>query len=376
MLQEIKGRITKHLSNMPGWRTNRRLIIIESDDWGSIRMPSLKAYRYLEENGIDVIGGDAKRYNQNDTLANQEDLCALFETLNGCKDKNRRAAVITAVSVVANPDFNRIKENNFQEYFHEPFTKTLEKYHGDSKAYDLWKEGIQNKIFLPQFHGREHLNIAVWMRALQSKDKEALLAFEAGIWGYNIKPNFNGSLSFQAAYDYYDPNDLVIQAASIKSGLSLFEDLFGYKATFFVPPNGPFNNQLEKVAAEAGIKYISASKIQLEPQGQGKIKKRLHWLGQKNNNDQIYITRNCFFEPSYEGRDWVNSCLSDISVSFKWNKPAVISSHRVNFIGGLNASNRDRGLKELKALLNAILNKWPDVEFLSSSELGDLIKSS
>ena len=115
----------------------------------------------MEANGIDIAGGDAKRYNQNDTLASREDLSALFETLSSCKDKNNRAAVITAVSVVANPDFNKIKEYDFNEYFHEHFTKTLEKYQGGSWAYDLWEEGIQNKIFLPQFHGREHLKYSL-----------------------------------------------------------------------------------------------------------------------------------------------------------------------------------------------------------------------
>jgi hypothetical protein len=32
---------------------------------------------------------------------------------------------------------------------------------------ELWIEGMQNNIFKPQFHGREHLNYKRWLNALQ-----------------------------------------------------------------------------------------------------------------------------------------------------------------------------------------------------------------
>lgn len=373
---EFKQRIIRNLSNLPGWRTNRKLIVIESDDWGSIRMPSIKAFEQLVASGIDVKSGDAKRYNENDSLASKEDLAVLFELLSSFKGSNRKPAVFTAVSVVANPDFKKIKEDNFQHYYFEPFTATLERYYGDNKAYLLWKEGIQQEVFKPQFHAREHLNVAVWMRALQARDQQALLAFELGLWGFNNKPIDNSTVSFQAAFDLYEPKDLAVQTESIKEGLALFEQLFGYKASFFVPPNGPFNNQLEAVAATAGIKYMSAAKLQQEPLGYGKNKRVLHWLGQQNKNEQLYITRNCFFEPSQIGKDWVDSCLNDIETAFRWRKPAVISSHRVNYIGVLHPENRRDGLAQLKQLLTQITKRWPEVEFCTSDELGDMIVAS
>jgi hypothetical protein len=372
----VKSTIIKNLSNLPGWRTKRKIVVIESDDWGSVRMPSIEILKGLMAKGLDLTGGDSNRYNLNDSLAGKEDLIALFETLTKYKDQNNKPAVFTAVSLVANPDFKKIKEQGFTTYYHEPFTKTLERYYGDDSAYQLWKEGIRQHIFVPQFHAREHINIGEWMRALQSGDKETVLAFEQGVWGFNNMKNLVSGISYQAAFDLYNPEDLSIQALSIKEGLALFEELFGYKAGFFVPPNGPFNNSLEKVAAEGGIRYMSASKIQIEPQGNGVNKKHLHWLGQKNKYNQLYITRNCFFEPSQEGKDWVSACLNDIATAFRWNKPAVISSHRVNYIGELNPKNRESGLKQLDQLLATMLTKWPDIEFCTSNELGDIMAAS
>ena len=376
LADNLKTELIRNLSNLPGWRTNRKIIVFESDDWGSVRMPSLTAFQYLESKGLDLSGGDAYRYNQNDTLESSVDLEALFNVICPYKDQRNRPFVITAVSVVANPDFQKIKENNFSTYFCETFCTTSEKYYGNTKSFSLWKEGIENKIFIPQFHAREHLNISEWMRSLQANDKQTLLAFEQGVWGFNNKSNSKPGISFQAAFDLFDPADILIHAETIKDGLVRFEKLFGYKSVFFVPPNGPFNRRLEKTTAESGVKYISTSKIQTEPQGYGKNKTILHWLGQKNKLQQTYLTRNCFFEPSSYGKDWIGSCISEIETAFRWNKPAIISSHRVNYIGALREANRKNGLSQLEQLLKKILHQWPDVEFCSSDELGDLINKS
>jgi len=367
------SRIVKNISNIPGWRTNRKLIIIESDDWGSIRMPSNDTRTKLLAQGIPMGHKERQRFTNYDTLASKEDFEVLFDTLKKFKDVNGNHPKITAVSVVANPDFNKIKANNFKEYFYEPFTKTLDRY-GLDDAFKMWQIGVKEDLFVPQFHGREHLNVSVWLRDLQNGHKNTMLAFDHQCWGYANENPFG--IDYQAAFDVEFKEHIQCQKLVIKEGLELFEKLHGYKADFFVPPNGPFNNQLEEIAADGGIKYMSGSKIQKEPQGQGQLKTKFHWLGQVNRHGQKYITRNCFFEPSDFSKDWVDSCLADIELAFKYKKPAVISSHRVNFTGSLDRKNREFGNQKLAMLLKNITNKWPDVEFLTSSELGNLISNS
>lgn len=361
-------RLIKNLSNIPGWRTDRKIVVIESDDWGSIRMSSKNAYSKLLQAGVNLEKGAGARYNKYDTLASNTDLSYLFETLTSVKDKNGHNAKITAISLSANPDFDKIRENEFQKYYYESFYKTLERYNIDStKA--IRKEGYKTNIFVPEFHGREHLNISAWMRALQSGDKEALLAFDYGIWGYNRKVG----IGFQAAFDLEYFSDLEEQREVIRDGLKFFQEVHGHKARFFVPPNGPFNNQLENIASDGGIEYMSSSKIQNEPLGGGKTTKNVRYIGKQNKNKQTYITRNAFFEPSGSTRNEVSACLSEIELAFKWKKPAIISSHRVNYVGSLDEGNRDTSLSQLKELLQEIIKKWPNVEFMNSSELGDII---
>lgn len=371
--QSLKSVVFKNLSNIPGWRTKRKLVIIESDDWGSIRMPSIDVFNNLTNAGFDLISDEGARYNAYDSLATPGDLAALFEILNSVKDSTGRPSVFTAISVVANPDFNKIRDSSFREYFYEPFTETLKTYPECENSFELWKEGIEHRLFVPQFHGREHLNVRVWLRALQSENSGIKLAFENQMWGITTANDPQIKLEVQAAFDFIDPDDLVYQKEVIKSGLGLFEELFGYRATYFVPPNGPFSSRLEQTSFDNGIRFLSCAKIQTEPIGQFKTKKRVHWLGQRTGSGLTCLTRNCFFEPSQSGHDWVDSCLVDISNAFRWHKPAVISSHRVNFIGALHEANRSSGLTQLQRLLKSIMKQWPNVEFITSAELGNLI---
>lgn len=362
--------IVSYLSNSIGWSTNRKLLVIESDDWGSIRMPSNQVRDNLESNSVDLGNGlESYRYSLFDTLAGEDDFQALYELLRKYKDINNYNPVFTAMSLVANPDFDKIKVSGFEKYYYEPFNETLNRY-GKDKAFNLWESGYKEHLFVPEFHGREHLNVAAWMRNLRKEEKKTTLAFENGMWAVNVD---GLPIDYQAAFDLEIPDDLNKQHKIVSSGLELFEKIFGRKARFFVPPNGPINNKLLSTASDKGVDFVSSAKIQREVFGYGKSKVRFHWLGKKNRYNQRLVTRNCFFEPSDKSKDWVDSCLSQMELAFKLNKPAVISSHRVNYVGGLDEANRKHGLTELDRLLKTALTKWPDVEFITSVQLGDII---
>ncbi len=65
-----------------------------------------------------------------------------------------------------------------------------------------------------------------------------------------------------------------------------------------------------------------------------------------------------------------------IEIAFKWGKAANISAHRLNFIGSIDSANTDRTLPEFKRLLQEIVRRWPDVEFVTSDQLGEIIENS
>jgi hypothetical protein len=368
--------ILKGISNIPDWKTRRRIVVFESDDWGSIRMPSVEAFRRLDKAGVQLRNpfGEAERFNMYDNLATSRDLENLYEVLSSVKDSTGRPAVFTPVAIVANPDFQKIEDSGFQKYFYEPFTETLKRFPGCENAFKLWKEGIENRLFVPQMHGREHLNVPDWMRALQSGDKDALQSFREQFWGYI--PVSDPDADYLAAFLADSRDDLLQMEEIIEDGLNLFEELFSYRAVFFVPPNGVFNNSLNSSLASNGIRYRSNSKIQVEALSKSKTKKRLHYHGKKGKHGIRYIIRNVVFEPSREGVNWIDTSMDQISSAFRWNKPAIISTHRVSFVGALYPENRDKGLSALSALLREIVKNWPDVEFMTTEELGALMDRS
>ena len=87
------------------------------------------------------------------------------------------------------------------------------------------------------------------------------------------------------------------------------------------------------------------------------------------------MVRNVHFEPSENPSvDYVSRSMKEISSAFFWKRPAIISSHRVNYIGAINEKNRTRGLTNLRDLLQRIVKTWPDVQFISTEQLAHRMK--
>ncbi len=74
----LKNKLKQHLNNIPGWRTKRRIVVLESDDWGTIRTPSREILERLRKEGIEV---DKCHYMRYDSLESEEDLELLFDVL-------------------------------------------------------------------------------------------------------------------------------------------------------------------------------------------------------------------------------------------------------------------------------------------------------
>ena len=372
-LNTIKSAITRNLINLPGWRTKRKIVVFESDDWGSIRMASKEAYNYFLTKCLPV---DKCPYNSYDALECNEDLEMLFELLGSVTDVNGNPAVLTANAVMANPDFEKIRESGFQKYHYEPFTKTLERYPAHDRVYDLYKKGISEKLFKPQFHGREHLNVARWMRALQSGDVYALMAFEWNMFSLHTGINSSCRNEYLDAFAVESHEEMLQLRAIVTSGLELFLQLMGYRSQTCIAPCYTWSSDVEKILSDQGVRGLQGVILQRVPmfgtEGLSKIK--YHYMGQSNRYAQYYFIRNCSFEPfQIPDTDPLPDCLARIQTAFAWHRPAIISTHRINFIGFLNPSNRGRNLNYLKKLLTAIIKHWPDVEFLSSDQLSDLV---
>ncbi|RZK68113.1 MAG: hypothetical protein EOO85_24810, partial [Pedobacter sp.] len=148
----IKRSLISIARNIPGKSIGKKVLVIECDDWGGIGMPSKDIYHKLLNAGLSV---HENRYYRNDTLEDVDDLSELFSVLKKHKDRNGNNAVMTPFCNVANPNFERISEDNFKQYHSETFMETYRRYSRGNGLMDTWQDGIKEGVFVPEYHGRE-----------------------------------------------------------------------------------------------------------------------------------------------------------------------------------------------------------------------------
>jgi hypothetical protein len=362
---------------MIGWKTNRKIIVFSVDDYGNVRLNSKEARANMDQAGMKIYS----RFDLLDTLETKEDLAQLYEVLSSIKDKNGRHVVFTPFALPCNINFEKMAQENFEQFHYETLPETYEKLSQQQPdvylgAWDLWKEGIEKGFLKPQFHGREHLNLAIFKDKLKKNDFQLLTALKNNSFT-SIDDEDYPAMSSMAAFDFWDVEDNKVLIKMLEDGLSLFEKVYGYPSSYFTPPVFSIHHSLFSTLKQNGIQFIDLALIRNEHQGFNRFKKSFNFIGKKTKEGLTILVRNVVFEPTEDrGIDWVDFTMKQISTAFRWNKPAIISSHRVNFCGHIDPKNREKGLSTLKRLLQEIVKKWPDVEFMSADELGECLKKS
>jgi hypothetical protein len=276
--------------------------------------------------------------------------------------------------VVANPNFEKIEDSNKRDYYFETILETYARHEHTQNVPVLIQEGIKKGIYIPQSHGREHVHVKRYMEAINSDSEKEKIAFNnrAIISSKSKVCNKPFTKNYFAGQDYSDLEELTEIERITKEGLSLFEKIFGFKSKTFTPQGSYWGDHLLKTLAENNVKLACGQQSMPDLKGSHNTINKT-W-GRKNKYSQIYYRRNVLFEPARnQNFDWVNKSLSEIEIAFRWGKPAVISSHRENFIGSIFEENRIQSLKKLEQLLTAVMKKWPDVKFISSAQLAEIM---
>ena len=366
----IKDNFLRSINNVFGWSTNRKIIVFESDDWGSNRMPSPLALKNLEKKGLKL---NHSKYATLDTLEKKEDLEALVNILSSFKNK----PVFTTNMVMGSPDYEKIRSDNFGQYHHQNLWKSYEYYYGTNLE-PLWKNSIAHGFISPQYHAKEHLNTRLWMHDLRIGRDKTRRAFDQNFYGLIDGTSSIHQKNYLMGYFVESMNDLKDLQSGIKTGIQMFQDFFGFTSKTMVACNYVWPLEIESLLKDLGIDTIQGQRGHIIPQPSkhGLTRVKYHYTGEKNKIGQNYTVRNVKFEPfENQNMDWVDSALKEISNSFFLNRPAIISTHRVNYVSNLSEKNRDDSLHKLNTLLGAIVKKWPEAEFLSSANLSKLMNT-
>jgi alpha-amylase/alpha-mannosidase (GH57 family) len=210
------------------------------------------------------------------------------------------------------------------------------------------------------------------MHELQDENYFARKAFENNFFFLGAKHlnNSKRGRGFGAAFDVWDEKDVESHQNTLATALTLFQELYGYKAKVFTPPAMFYNPTLEAILVQQDIKWLDVGRFFKIPFIGGGERYQYNYLGRKKKSGLKVVVRNAMFESNMSATDnGVSRCMHDIEESFKAKQPALISNHRASFVGGIDIENRNKGLKALDQLFNSILQKWPDVEFISINDL-------
>jgi hypothetical protein len=358
------------LKNILGWSTKRKLLVIAADDYGNIRVASSASRAYLMKKGLNM---DQNRFDVYDHLETAEDLEALFDVLRRHRDSQGRPAVVTPYALAANIHFDKVMEEGNDTYHYELLPDTLDKDSLHTGTWAIWQQGIREGLFIPQYHGREHLHVPLFEYWLQQKHTPFLHCLEARSYA-GLSPSPWEGVGYATAFGFITSSQLHQVNEVALDGLKQFEKVFGYQATCFTPPSMVSSEETFHQLESEGIKTVETSFIIKVPVGPAQTKTRIRITGQRSGKSQKFLTRNVVFEPC--GQSLENSlaeALKGIRAAFALGKPAVVSTHRVNFCGMLDEKNRAQGLHALDRLLGIVHKTWPEVEFVSSSDISKLL---
>ena len=296
----------------------------------------------------------------------------MFDTLYSVKGADGSPAKFTLDTVVSNPDFSKIKDSGYREMHTETLFQTAEKYPNHDRVEHLYKEGISKGLIKPQFHGLQHIHANNWLNALASGETAVLDAFDEEMITVHQHNKTRCSEFYLDAWAMHTNQDIKNISEELTEGLKLFESLFGFRSVSAIPPCFKMTEDVLAVLSETDVNHIQAALYQ---QSIDDSSRKRHYTGEKNQFGQFYTVRNVNFEPSLmPNKDWISEVLQDVYWAFFWGKPAIINTHRLNFVGSLSEKNRDQNLKLLREILKRITQRWPEAEFVTSNRLGEVFE--
>lgn len=373
---DFKAKISNTLFNIFSRKLDKKLLVIESDDWGSIRVSSRENRDALLKLGYAV---KSNPYQMFDGLETDMDIQVLGDTLQSYKNSKVAHPIFTLNNSTSNPDFEAIKENKFEAFFREAFNKTYFRHDDSKRVVDLIRQGEGEGLFNVQFHGAEHLHSKRWMSALKKNSQLEKEAFEHGVFSPAVSHVKGYSMEYMDALDYDSAEEVGNQKMYLEKGVGIFKEVWGKSPQSFIAPCYRWSNALEPKLRDLGIRYIQGQRAQLHPKdkpgyGQRKI---YHYTGQRNKHGQIYTVRNVMFEPSLHGASKaLDIAKRQIDHAFRWKIPAIVSSHRINYTSRIEVKNRDTGIQALNDLLSWVTKTYPEVEFHSSESLGKILEKT
>lgn len=321
------------------WREpalSRPVVIVESDDWGP---------------------GPAS-----DALALQRIAAALASV----RDADGRPAVMTLGVVLGKPDGAAILGEGCRHY-HRSTLDAVEY----RPVVQAMREGCAAGVFTLQRHGLEHCwPDALLERARQEPVLQAWLGDPAARSEALPSP-LQSRWVDAAVLPSRELSEAKVQSA-VAEEAALFARLFGAAPAVAVPNTFVWNDTVERAWADTGVRWVVSCGRRYEgrgPDGGLMPPTRQTMNAQAGTAGVRYVVRDAYFEPARGHR--AEQVWQAVAERSALGRPTLLETHRDNFTGAPEVA--ERALAELERALRGVLRDWPEVCFLSTAALGEVL---
>jgi hypothetical protein len=343
------------------WRS-LRAVVIESDDWGLAGfVPDGEAWSGLDRQALET--GSFPPVYWLSTLEDSLMVSALNTVLARHEGRDGRPAVFQPNYVMSSlayvqDTWTRFDLPNFPPSYQRP---------------GLWEavhRGIADGTWYPEFHATWHYDPDVRKQEALGND----FARQVTSRGIMLFPGSEGARELGA---WRSRQEL---EGDLDHSLAVFLNLFGRKVNAVMAPDYHWDGRIESMWENRNLRVIQGKREQINPAwGSGSAARVRKYLDRQwsrwRHSGRIYLERNCRLEPvqAPDPAAVVKACVADTRKAWAAGQPAIVESHRINFVH-TDSALVAAGLAALDRYLGEISNDPAGAPvYLTDHELAQLL---
>lgn len=233
------------------------------------------------------------------------------------------------------------------------------------------KEGAAAGQFALQLHGQAHYRADTLLAASARDPQVAAWCQEPGLgWTETLPSALQSAWVDATTLPSRALSDAAV-AATAQAECDAWCRLFGAPATVAVPTTFVWTGAVERAWSAGGVRVIVTPGTRHEGRdGAGAPAPSTRDIrnGERGEGGVLYLVRDVYFEPV---RGHPPARLADgVMARAALGRPALIEMHRFNFCGPLASAT---AFDTLRAALRELLARVPEVRFLSTAALADIV---
>lgn len=349
-------------------------IVLESDDWGYCgwvpdqtaceELKQLPSHRSsLEDPMVEPYFGS--------TLESAPDMQRLGQCLREFRGGDGYPALMQANYILGAPDFVVMKAEGCQQFEAQGFPAYKDRWRRPGLG-DTVLKMIDEGLWAAEYHGWLHFNLDQWLEDLRQGE-------ERTNWGFEREMTVTG---LERQDFEYDPSlDRKRIASLLHAGILQFEEFFGRKPKSTAAPDFGWNDEIETLWRQEGIQVVQGWRSQKKRFRRltilDKLSRRITRppVYRKERSHLVYLSQSAALEPMYaragDQRYSPSTCIKRIESTWGSNRPAVIATHRFNYVH-LDQERVQDSCDMLKDFLKEIHRMNPNTIFLTDWELAQL----